>query len=158
MPTDYQLKNLSWEDYDKLVKSILKQIKMLDIDILVPVLRGGCVLGMSLASNLNKPTSYIRVKRSLSNQPNSDFGEPFIIGKRDMSEIEGKNILVCEDTIDSELTIKFAKEHLLKFKPKNIFICTLINFSENLDYIAGEVYKEKKWVVFPWERLLDEED
>lgn len=154
MSTNYELVNLSWQEYDELVFNILKQLKTKRIDYLVPILRGGAVLGLSLASNLQLPTMYMRIKRSESNQPNSDFGSPNLLGCDDLKDITDKNILICEDTIDTEKTLKFALEYLGKYKPKNIYVATLFNFSKNSSYISGKKMSEHKWIVFPWERGL----
>lgn len=154
MSTNYLIENIDWEKYEELAKNIIFQVQKLEIDYLVPILRGGAILGLTLASNLNLPTKYIRIKRSITNEINSDFGEAQMINSFDISEIKGKNILICEDTIDTEETIKLAKKYLSEYKPNKIYIATLYNFSKNYDYISGKKMDEHKWVVFPWERKL----
>lgn len=153
MKTNFPVHHITWQDYDELVENILEQLENYNIDLVVPVLRGGCVLGLSVANNLGLKTKYIRVRRSLTNEENSDFGEPKLLIDENLEEIKDKNILVCEDVIDSQKTIAFTKEILDKYKPNNIYVCTLYNFSNNTSYISGS-HEQQKWIVFPWERKL----
>jgi hypoxanthine phosphoribosyltransferase len=47
---------------------------------------------------------------------------------KDLEEsIEGKNVIIVEDIIDSGLTLKIIKEMLLKRRPKSLKICTLLD-------------------------------
>ena len=41
--------------------------------------------------------------------------------------VEGKDILVVEDIVDSGLTLAFLRERLLRYNPRSIKICTLID-------------------------------
>ncbi|MEA4986797.1 MAG: hypoxanthine phosphoribosyltransferase [Anaerovorax sp.] len=41
--------------------------------------------------------------------------------------IEGKNVLIVEDIVDSGLTLKYLKDYLLGRKPKSLKICTLLD-------------------------------
>ncbi len=152
METNYPITKISWEKYEELARTIIDQIRNYNIDFVIPVLRGGSVLGMTIASNLNIQTCYIRVKRSISNKVNSDFGKPEFIGEIGLTEIKDKVVLVCEDTIDTEITIKEVIRNLQLFHPKRIIIATLFNYSNNNEYICGYKADSHFWVVFPWEK------
>ena len=152
METDYPIKKIGWQDYDKLIENILDQLKGKQIDMIVPVLRGGAIPAMSLAGALDVPMAYIYVRRSVSNKPNSDFAEPVMLGEMNLSSIKNKTILICEDTIDTEETIKFVISQLKKYEPKQILVATLFNYSNN-KYYAGYNAKDHFWVVFPWEKI-----
>ncbi len=41
--------------------------------------------------------------------------------------IEGKNVLIIEDIVDSGLTLKYLKDYLLGRGPKSLKICTLLD-------------------------------
>ncbi|WP_193391926.1 hypoxanthine phosphoribosyltransferase [Defluviitalea phaphyphila] len=41
--------------------------------------------------------------------------------------IEGKNVLIVEDIIDTGLTLDYLKSNLLRRKPKSLKICTLLD-------------------------------
>lgn len=43
------------------------------------------------------------------------------------TDIEGKNVIIIEDIIDSGLTLKYLKDYLLGKKPKTLKICTLLD-------------------------------
>lgn len=154
MSTNYDIQNLTWNDYDNLVKNIILQLDPTNIDIICPVLKGGAILGTSLIHNLKKPSIFIRISRSCSDETNSDFGAPKLLECGDLSQIIGKNILICDDVVDSEKTVQYLKQILAPFNPKSIKVCTLINFSQNTEYIVGKQMNEYKWIVFPWEQQI----
>ncbi|WP_324822514.1 hypoxanthine phosphoribosyltransferase [Sinanaerobacter sp. ZZT-01] len=41
--------------------------------------------------------------------------------------IEGKNVLIIEDIVDSGLTLKYLKDYLMGRNPKSLKICTLLD-------------------------------
>lgn len=59
--------------------------------------------------------------------------------------IEGKNILIVEDIIDTGLTLDYLKENLLRRKPKSLRICALLDKPARrkadlkVDYIGFEI-------------------
>lgn len=154
MTEKYKTKKITWDKCDLLIINIIKKIKTrnLEIDTLVPILRGGGPLGLSLESNLNIPTSYLHIKRSLTNEPNSDFAKPQLLGITNINQIQNKNILICEDVIATMKTLHFAIECLKDLKPKNIFVSTLYDFSPKKGFIFGEKKKNQEWIIFPWEQ------
>ncbi|NCB48073.1 MAG: hypothetical protein EOM55_00360 [Clostridia bacterium] len=81
MKTNYPIEKLSWKGYDVLAKNVLKQVEMLSIDCVLLVLRGGTILGLTLANNLDVPSYYIKIRRSSSNEVNSDFSDPEMLGQ-----------------------------------------------------------------------------
>lgn len=67
------------------------------------------------------------------------------------SNIEGENVLVIEDIIDTGLTLKYLKEYLLARNPKSLKICTLLDKPERraveieAEYIGFTI--ENKFIV-----------
>ncbi len=65
--------------------------------------------------------------------------------------IEGKNVLVVEDIVDSGLTLSYLKEHLLGRKPASLKVCTFLDKPSRRkvdfvpDYCGFEV--EDKFIV-----------
>ena len=63
-------------------------------------------------------------------------------------KIEGKNIIIVEDIIDTGRTLEYLREHIKKFKPKSVKICTLLSkpsrriFELNVDYIGFSIPDE----------------
>ncbi len=58
------------------------------------------------------------------------------------SPVEGKDVLVVEDIVDTGITLKFFKDQLLRRKPKSVKICALLDKKERreveieLDYVG----------------------
>ena len=67
------------------------------------------------------------------------------------SNIEGENVIIVEDIIDSGLTLKYLTEYLMARKPKTLRICTLLDKPERrianikADYIGFSI--ENKFIV-----------
>ena len=61
------------------------------------------------------------------------------------SSIEGKDVIVIEDIVDTCRTLYYLKEHLLERNPNSLKICTLLDKKErrvvemNADYVAFDV-------------------
>ena len=59
--------------------------------------------------------------------------------------IEGKNVVIVEDIVDTGNTLKFLKEYIGNMNPKSIKICTLLNKEERrkvkieADYVGFEI-------------------
>lgn len=159
MKTNYEVIDMNWEDIKDLSRKILKEIeeKNIEIDTLVPILRGGMPLALILASNIkNLKTACIHVRRSLTNDINSEFGKAKIVGISNVEEIEGKNVLLTEDIIDFGYTLDEAVECVKKYNPKKIYIASFINFNKEKykDIICGKYFDDQRWIVFPWEEKL----
>ncbi len=43
------------------------------------------------------------------------------------SDIDGKNVIIVEDIVDSGTTLNYLKEYLADRNPKSISICTLLD-------------------------------
>ena len=63
-------------------------------------------------------------------------------------DIEGKNVLIVEDIVDSGLTLAFVKDYLIVKSPKTIKLCTLLDKPERktskveVDYVGFSVPDE----------------
>lgn len=156
---EQEICNISWNEVEKGVANILKEIKEKDInvDTIVPILRGGAPLGNLISNNMASDIAYIHIRRTASNDINAEFKVPVLKGITNSETIEGKDILIVDDLLDKGVTMEFAIEELKKLNPKSIHVAVLYNFTklENEDmYIVGLEMKEKKWIVFPWETKL----
>jgi hypoxanthine phosphoribosyltransferase len=68
-------------------------------------------------------------------------------------DIKGRDVLLVEDIVDTGITLSFLKDHLNKFEPKSVKICTLIDKRERrkktikVDYVCHVIEKDKGFIV-----------
>ena len=93
---------------------------------LIGVLKGSFIFLADLARALSLPVTldFIQVS-SYGSQTKGDVDLKFL---KDLTHpIEGKDVILVEDIIDSGRTIQKLKEILLKKNPKSLRICTLLD-------------------------------
>lgn len=134
------------------VKEIAREIenKYKDEDIiLVCILKGSVMFFTELAKNIsnNVQLEFIEVS---SYSGTESTGK--IILKKDMGQdIEGKNVIIVEDIVDTGRTLKYLKELLEQRKPKKLETATLLNkqarrfVDVDVEYIGFEI--EDKFVL-----------
>lgn len=155
---NYQKKYLTWDNIDHLIKRIVTQLMLddVDIDTIVPIVKGGFIPSMLIGKNFNiDKYSCLHIRRSNTNLSNCDFHSPELIGLTGKDYLKDANILIVEDIVYSGETLKFAIEELKKCGVKNIYVASLYNFYLGDDF--GKIYqgnknsKEVDWIVFPWD-------
>jgi len=118
----------SWEINKKvseLGKRITSEYKEKDL-LLVSILRGGIFFVSDLARKIDLPISLDFMSISTYGIGGDSTGVVRIT--KDLEEsIEGKDILIVEDIIDTGLTISYLLRNLSSRFPKSIEICTLID-------------------------------
>ena len=96
--------------------------------IVVGILTGSYVFTADLVRHLTMPV-IVDFMQVSSYQGQTSTGVLTI--KKDLSfDIEGKNVLIVEDIIDTGYTLKCLKELLLKRNPKSLKICTAFDKPE----------------------------
>lgn len=112
--------------------------------IVVGILTGSYVFAADLTRKLTMPVILDFMQVSSYVGQNST-GELKI--KKDMSfSIEGKNVLIVEDIIDTGFTLKCLKEMLLKRNPKSLKICTAFDKPERR---VNEIEPDYRGIVIP---------
>lgn len=109
---------------------------------LICILKGSVFITTELAK-------YITVPLTLDFMSVSSYGDAFESSGRvrilkDLDEgIEGKNVIIVEDIIDSGNTLHFLCDMLKSRKPKSLKLCTLLDKPErrvvqgvNVDYVG----------------------
>lgn len=90
------------------------------------VLKGSMIFASDLLRNLKMPVSFDFIKASSYGQGSHSSGELNI--KLDLeTDIDGKNVIIVEDIIDSGNTLYKLKKYLLERNPKSLRICTLLD-------------------------------
>ena len=96
---------------------------------LICILKGGVFFTCELAHRLTIPVSLDFMSVSSYGSDTKSSGVVKII--KDLDEpLEGKNVIIVEDIIDSGRTLAYLIEVLKQRNPKNIELCTLLDKPE----------------------------
>ena len=96
---------------------------------LICILKGGVFFTCELAKRLTIPVSLDFMSVSSYGSDTKSSGVVKII--KDLDEpLEGKNVIIVEDIIDSGRTLAYLIEVLKQRNPKNIELCTLLDKQE----------------------------
>ena len=96
---------------------------------LICILKGGVFFTCELAKRLTIPVSLDFMSVSSYGSDTKSSGVVKII--KDLDEpLEGKNVIIVEDIIDSGRTLAYLIEVLKQRNPKNIELCTLLDMPE----------------------------
>ncbi len=114
-------------------------------DIVVIGLLKGCF--MFIADLMRAIDSHVAVDfMAVSSYGSGTVSSGEIKVKKDYSiDIEGKNVLVIDDILDTGRTLAFVKDYLSVKSPKSIKICTLLDKPDrrtskvNVDYVGFSV-------------------
>lgn len=144
---------LSEEEIRKIVKNIADKINNdfngEELTVIV-ILRGSMIFASDLVRELNMPVKLEFMRASSYGSGTSTSG--FINIRQDIeADIDGKNVLVIEDIIDSGNTLYRLKEVLLSRNPKVCRICTLL---DKPDRRVTEVEVEYTGAVIPNEFVV----
>ncbi|MBU5474631.1 hypoxanthine phosphoribosyltransferase [Roseburia sp. MSJ-14] len=123
---------ISEEEIEKRILEMAKEISEFykgEEVHLVSVLKGGVFFTCELAKRLTVPVSIDFMSVSSYGNDTKSSGVVKVI--KDLDEaIEGKNVLVVEDIIDSGRTLSYLMENLKSRKPKSLHLCTLLDKPE----------------------------
>ncbi len=118
--------------------------------IVICVLKGAFIFCSDLIKKINRPVSLEFI--SLSSYGDSTNSSGNVRLEMDITaNIEGKNVLVVEDIVDTGLTIKTLMDMLAVRKPKTVKLASLLfkpvklKHQVNIDYLGFEI--EDKFVI-----------
>lgn len=141
---------ISEEELSKIVKELGAKITEDYKDknlLLISILKGSVTFMADLMREINVPCNIDFMAVSSYGSGTKSSGVVKIIKDLD-SSIEGKDLLIVEDILDSGRTLNYIKEILLARNPKSIRICTLFDKPERrdvdlyADYIGSKVPNE----------------
>ena len=140
---------LEEEQVDKRIREVAEQIsrdyagKQIHM---ICILKGGVFFTCELAKRVTVPVSLDFMSVSSYGSGTESSGVVRIVKDLDES-IEGKEVLIVEDIIDSGRTLAYLIEMLKKRNPKSIHLCTLLDKPERrvkkqvtVDYKIGRAH------------------
>lgn len=93
--------------------------------ILVAILRGSCFFFCDLAKQLE---SFVYLEfMSVSSYSGTNTSGEVRINKDISMPVEGKNLIIVEDIIDTGCTLSYLKRIMLERRPKALKICSLLD-------------------------------
>lgn len=111
---------------------------------LICILKGSVFFAVELAKRITSPVELEFMCVSSYGAGIKSSGIVKIVKDLDVS-IEGKNVIVIEDIIDSGRTLSYLLENLKTRNPKSIKLCTLLDKPERrvvdvtVDYVGFEI-------------------
>lgn len=127
----------------ELAKEIEKDYKGKEITV-VCVMKGACFFTVNLTLKIKNLIKYEFIQLSSYDNKTESSGKVRIINDLKNS-IEGKDVLIIEDIIDTGRTMDFLVKHLKNKNPNSLKICTLADKPERrvvdvkLDYVGFTV-------------------
>ena len=142
---------ISEEDLDKRINELGEQISR-DYEgqevHLICVLKGGAFFMCELAKRITVPVSLDFM--SVSSYGDASVSSGIVKIVKDLDKpIEGKNVIVVEDIIDTGRTLSYLLKVLSDRKPESIKLCTMLDKPDrrvvddvNVDYTGFEIPDE----------------
>ncbi len=131
------------ERIDKVAEEINEYYKGEPI-IVIPLLRGGFMFASDLVRRLDMLVEMDFITTASYGSGKVSSGDVKIFSDL-RSNIEGKNVLIVDDIIDSGHTLKFIKDYIAIKKPKSLKIATMLDKPSrrtqdvNSDFVGFEV-------------------
>jgi len=113
------------EAVERLASFIEKDFENEEI-VFVCLLKGSFIFTSDLVRNIKNP-SIIDFMRVSSYGKGTESKGAITITKDLEENIQGKNVVIVEDIIDSGLTLKYIRDILLAKEPKSLKICALVD-------------------------------
>ena len=142
---------LTWLDIVRMTLKLCEKIKNSDFKptAIVTILRGGLVPARILSDCL-KITRFYVMGVSFYSDVATHKGEPVITQPLSVN-LEGNQVLLVDDVVDTGESILVAKEHIKSLGTKEVRIATL--HKKPWSKFTPDYYLEESdaWIVYPWE-------
>jgi hypoxanthine phosphoribosyltransferase len=115
--------------------------------VLIGVLKGATIFLADLARQIKLDATFDFVAVSSYGSSRQHSGQSKLVKDVDHS-LEGKNVVLVEDILDTGLTLTFLKNQLLRYKPKSLKIAALLDKVSRrvqpiaVDYVGFEIPDE----------------
>lgn len=109
---------------EEIAKQIMKDYEGQDL-VFVCVLKGGVFFTIDLAKKIKNNIRFEFIE--VSSYEGTESTGKIKLNKDITSSVEGQNVIIVEDIIDTGRTLNYLVEHLKEKNPKSIEICTLLS-------------------------------
>jgi hypoxanthine phosphoribosyltransferase len=120
---------LSKDDIHNIVSGLARKIST-DYSgrelVLIGVLKGAFIFLADLSRNITIPHE-IDFLRAASYGSGTSSSEKIKLTKEVEANLQGKNVLLVEDIIDTGITLSYLVAYIQRFNPAGVKICTLID-------------------------------
>jgi len=129
----------------RLVWEIVNDYQDRDL-VLVGVLKGVFVFLADLVRQFTIPVEVDFVRLASYGSSTTTTGSVLILTDVNLN-LSNRDVLIIEDIVDSGLTLRFLREHLLAHNPRSLKICTLVDKTERrvtnipVDYVGLKIDK-----------------
>lgn len=109
---------------DELAKQLMEEYKEKDLMFLC-ILKGSIFFTVELAKRIKNNIQFEFIE--VSSYENRESTGKIKINKDITQSIEGKDVIIIEDIVDTGRTLSYLKEYLLEKKPNTLKICSLLD-------------------------------
>ena len=133
---------------DELAKQLMEEYKGKDLMFLC-ILKGSAFFTVELAKRIKNNIQFEFIE--VSSYENNESTGKVKLNKDITGSIEGKNVIIIEDIVDTGRTLSFLKEYLLQKNPESLKICALLDkpsrriAAVEADYVGFTI--ENKFVI-----------
>jgi hypoxanthine phosphoribosyltransferase len=128
-------KILTQDDLKKIIALLARRISS-DYDgcelLCVGVLKGAFIFMADLVRMLTVPVKLDFLQASSYGRKTVSTGCPLVTGNIGLA-VDGRDLLLIEDIVDTGLTLKRIMDHLKTLHPKSVKVCALIDKRERRD-------------------------
>lgn len=136
------------ERLDELAEQLMNDYKGQDL-LFLCILKGSIFFTVELAKRIKNNVQFEFIEVA-SYENNKSTGK-IKLNKDITTSIEGKNVIIIEDIVDTGRTLSYLKEHLLEKNILSLKICTLLDKCSKrivpveVDYVGFQI--EDKFVI-----------
>ena len=112
--------------------------------VLIGILKGAFIFMADLLRHLTVPAKVDFLRVASYGSGTSSSGE-IHLSKRLETDINGSDVLIVEDIVDTGLTLNYLVDYVKTFHPGSVKVCSLINKHENrtqdvtIDYYCHDI-------------------
>ena len=150
----------SYQDIHNLITLGAKKLDKInfDPDYIIAIGGGGFIPARILRSYVDVPILALTLN-FYNGESHTPTSEPNIIQTFDINIIKGKNVLIVDEVDDTRTTLKWVLDYISDNATIGIFVVhnkkktKVIEFDDNLHYIACEETDGNTWIDYPWDYI-----